>query len=733
MHPSPLPAPQTSLVGRDAERAELRELFGRPEVRLLTLTGPGGTGKTRLALQLALDLRDDFPGGVCFASLGDVRDPARVVPAIAEALGLREPLAGPDGAQLLSGELEKTLQGQTLLVLDSFEHLTEAGPALATLLSRAKHLKVLVTSQAALHLYGEREFVVSPLGLPDPQRLPAPEELARVAAVALFVERAVAVVPGFALTADNAAAVAAICVRLDGLPLAIELAAARVKLLSPAALSSRLDRSLHFLTGGARDLPARHQTLRATIDWSHELLSPGEQRLFRRLAVFASGFTLEAAEAVAEARQDLGVDLFEAMASLVDKSLLRRREAPSDESRFEMLETVREYALERLPESGEERVMRRAHAAYSLVLAEEGAQAIGGGESASWLARFDRELPNLRASLDHLVAAREAEWATRLAAALNPYWRRREHWAEGRDRFRAVLDLPGASAKTRAGALYASSLLSGEQGDGPSARALLEESLALYRELEDDHATVVALNALAVSCQIMGDLDSARAHLEEALQGARRLNDSDSVARGLNNLASLAHATGDPAGARRLYEDSRTAFEARGDRTGVAWALNQAGDAARDAGDAADARSLYERSLAVFRELEDQGGVASALADLARLARLGGDLPRAKTVCQEALGLGTIGSQRAETLLIEEVAALAAASRDPRRALVLFAAAAGLRGRLGWPVPASERTGRERLIEEQRAALGAEAVAAWSQGWRLSGEEAMGFARSLFE
>ncbi len=732
-HHNPPPVPQTSLVGREAERAALRELMGQRDVRLLTLTGPGGTGKTCLAIQLAEDLRGDFAGGVCFASLGTLGDPARVVPQIAEAFGMRGPVAGPDGALLLGDELGRALHAPTLLVLDSFEHLIEAGPAVATLLSHALHLKVLVTSQAALHLYAEREFVVSPLALPDPQRLPPPDELARVPAVALFAERAAAVAPGFALTADNAAAVAAVCVRLDGLPLAIELAAARVKLLSPAALSSRLDRSLQFLTGGPRDLPARQQTLRATIDWSHELLSPVEQRLFRRLAVFASGCTLEAAEAVCDARQDLGGDLLEAMTSLVDKSLLRRRETSADELRFEMLETVREYALERLLETGEEGAVRRAHAAYALVLAEEGASEMGGPESAAWLARFDRDLPNLRAALDHLVAAREAEWATRLCAALGPYWRRREHWAEGRDRFTAVLRLSGAAPKTRAGALYAASILTGEQGDGPATRELLEESLALYRQLGDDHATVVALNALAVACQLMGDLGSARAHLEEALLGARRLQDSDSVARCLNNLASVAHATGDLAEARRLYEQSRAAFEERLDRTGVAWVLNQAGDAARDDKDLAAARSLYERSLAIFREIRDQGGVASALTDLARLARQNGDLSGAKARCREALGLDTIGSQRAEAQLIEEVAALAATVSDPERALSLFAAAAGLRARLGWPVPASERPGRERLIEDQRAALGPGAVSAWSRGWRMTAEEAVHYARSAYE
>ncbi len=724
---SAAPAMRTSFVGREGERAAIRALLQAPDVRLVTLTGPGGTGKTRLAIRVAEEVRADFPGGTCFVALAGLADAARVVPEIAGGFGLRA-AAGPQGALALAEALARSLAQPTLLVLDNFERVVEAAPEVTTLLARVEPLKVLVTSQAALRLYGEREVAVAPLAVPDPARLPPLVELSKSPAVALFIERAAAALPGFALTPENAPAVAAICARLAGLPLAIELAAARVKLLSPAALAARLAKSLDFLTG-PRDLPARQQTLRATIDWSHELLSPPEQALFRRLAVFTGGCTLEAVEAVADARQDLGLDVLDAMSSLVDKSLLRCRDATAEDPRFEMLDIVREYALERLAKSGDEEVTRRAHAAYALVFAEDGSHAISGPEGAATLARFDQELPNLRAALDYLVANRHVEFATRLATALLPYWRRRERLSEGRERFGAVLALEGASPKARAGALYAASLLTGEQGDGASTRPMLEEATVLYGQLGDARAALVTKNALAVACQFMGDLAAARGHLEEVLQEARERNDADNLARALNNLASVMHSSGDPAGAVRLYEQCREVFEARGDRMGVAWALDQQGDAVRDAGDPKGARAFYERSLAIFRELGHGGGVATALTDLARLARQEGDPEAARRHCGDVLALGDFGSERASARLLEELGALAASDGQPRRALVLFGAAAALRVRLGWPVPATERAGSELLVAEQKDALGAAAGAAWSEGWRMDAAEALGFAR----
>ena len=311
-----------------------------------------------------------------------------------------------------------------------------------------------------------------------------------------------------------------------------------------------------------------------------------------------------------------------------------------------------------------------------------------------------------------------------------PYWRRREYLAEGRERLTAVLALEGVSPSVRAGALYAAGLIAGEQADGAGTRALLEESAALYRGLGDARAAAVAQNALAVACQQMGDLAAARAHLEDVLREARRLDDADILARGLANLATVAHSGGNTAEAVRLYGESRKIFGERGDRLAVAWTLDQEGDAARDGGDPVAARALYERSLAIFRELDNPGGTATALADLARLARREGDLEAARRHCQEALALGAPGSDRAAVRLLEEVAALAAGDRQPHRALLLFASAAALRARLGLPVPASERQGSERLVEEQRNALGGQASRAWSEGWRLSAAEALDLARA---
>src|ERR1700723_1959672 len=411
--PSNIPVQRTRFVGQEKEVAAAKELLLRPDVRLLTVTGPGGIGKTRLAVEVAGGLMEHFPGGIHFVPLSPLTDPGLLASVIVQTLGIREA-----GAQSSLEVLQKVLRDSApmLLLLDNFEHLMQAAPTVAELLAMSPKLKILVTSRAALHVYGEHEFPVPALAVPDLQAMPAPEVLSQFPAIALFVQRALAAKPDFELDPQNASAVIEICARLDGLPLAIELAAARVKVLSPAAMRTRLASRLQLLTGGARDLPQRQQTLRAAFDWSHDLLSAAEQKLFRRLSVFVGGCTLEGVEAVCDTKGDLELDLLDGMSSMVDKSLLQQFEQPNGEPRFLMLETIREYAREKLEASGEDAATKRAHAAYCLVLAEEAAAAPGGVEGAEGRGRVALEHDNFRAALDWLTGTAGAGWGLRLGA-----------------------------------------------------------------------------------------------------------------------------------------------------------------------------------------------------------------------------------------------------------------------------------------------------------------------------
>ena len=465
IRPSNLPTQRTAFVGRDREVDAVKELLLRQDVHLVTLTGPGGIGKTRLALQVVDALAHDFTGGAYYIPLAPVSDPKLIVPLIAQTMGLHETV-GQAPLESLKTHLQHSLRHPAILLLDNFEHLIGEAPLVAELLASNPRLKLLVTSRAPLHVYGEQEYPVPALALPDLKAVPEVEVLSEFPAVILFVQRARAIKPDFELNQENAAAVATVCARLDGLPLAIELAAARIKLLSPSAMQARIESRLQLLTGGARDLPARQQTLRGAIDWSYDLLSPGEQRLFRRLSVFVSGCTLEAVEAVCNTRSDLELDVLEGMASLVDKSLLQRVERREGESRFVMLDTIREYGLERLGASGEEASTRRAHAAYYLVLAEEGAMTGATAIQSDWLDLFDAEHDNLGIALDWLTQTGNGEWGLRLGSALLRFWESREHFAEGRDRLAKVLKLEGAAAPTRprARALFAAGVLAGAQG-----------------------------------------------------------------------------------------------------------------------------------------------------------------------------------------------------------------------------------------------------------------------------
>src|ERR1700733_10388201 len=440
-----LPVQRTAFIGRDEERAAIKAQLLNPAVRTLTLTGPGGTGKTRLALQCVQDVLGNFPGGAYFVDLAPLAEPKLVISAIANALNVRES-PGHD----LTGMVRQHLStlGASLLILDNFEHLMDAASSVVALLGSSAKLKVVVTSRLVLRIYGEHEFPVLPLPLPSNAPVPSPERLLDFASVELFVQRASAVRPGFSVTPENASAIVEICRRLDGLPLAIELAAARVKILPPASLLARIESRLQLLTSGARDLPARQQTLRRTIDWSYDLLEPAERKLFARLAVFAGGCTLEAAEAVCNTHEDLELDLFECMSSLGDKALLRQLSDNEAEPRFSMLETIREYARERLKESGELTTTEHAHAAYFLVLAEEDVGILRPDQQQSWYRRSDLERDNFRAAVRSLLSSGNAEWALRLGAALLWFWEQQEYFTEGRDLLETILRMPGAGART---------------------------------------------------------------------------------------------------------------------------------------------------------------------------------------------------------------------------------------------------------------------------------------------
>ena len=723
--PSNLPVQRTEFIGREHEAAALRQLLGRDDVRLVTLTGPGGIGKTRLALQVAGEIDEQFPAGVCFVSLSVVGEPGLIASTIAQAVGVPE--TGSQSAQESMKDYLGGLDQPMLLLLDNFEHLVSAAPVIANLLSVGPKLKVVVTSQAPLHVYGEHEFPVPPLALPDPKSIPPLDALSRLAAIALFVERARAVKHDFALTKENAPAVVAICARLDGLPLAIELAAARIKLLSPSAMLARLERCLNLLTGGARDLPTRQQTLRGTVDWSYGLLNAAEQTLFRRLSVFIGGCTLEAVEAVCDTKGDLGLDVLDGMTSMVDKSLAQQVEQVEGETRFVMLSTVREYAVERLTASADESATRRAHAAYYLVLAEEGAE--DAATHPEWLDRFEVEHDNFRTALEYLIKTGDADWGLRLGVALFHFWETREHLTEGRNRIAKLLALEGAAArpKLRARLLFAAAVLAGEQGDYTSAQQLFEDSQETCLELHDHRGVAVALNALAVNARDRGDLATACSLFERCVAIWRDLGDPADIARALSNLANLIRLRGEYVRASSLYHECLTLFRQVGDGAGVAWTLNYQGDVARETVALVAARSFYEQSLAAFRQLRDGWGIASVLSDLAGLSCDQGDYTEARCLYGESLKMfQELGHQRGIARVLECLAASAAARSKAEHSLHLAGAAAALRQRLGAPLTPAEQPMLEKALEFARRTLGnAAGLTAWMEGWAMPVEQAV--------
>jgi predicted ATPase/serine/threonine protein kinase len=725
--PPQLPPQRHPLVGRERELQAAQDLLLQDDIRLVTLTGPGGTGKTRLAVQLAADVAERFAGGVWFAGLASVLDSGLVVSAIAQALEVRT-----SGSRPLVEDLKEHLRRSrpALLLLDNFEHVLEAAPVVAELLQASAALKILVTSREALRLYGEQELFVPPLALPEPGRLPPVELLSNFPAVALFVQRARAVKPDFALTEENAEPVVQICTRLDGLPLAIELAAARVKVLTPAAMLSRLESRLRLLTGGPRDLPERQQTLRRAMDWSHDLLTGEEQKLFRRLAVFVGGFTLEAAEAVASAGDDLELDAFEGVASLVDKSLLQQTGLAAGETRFGMLETIREYGLERLAASGEETATRRAHAAYVLVLVEDGEpHIIGGPEQASWVERFFAEHDNIRAALEWLTRTGNTEWGLRLVRGVSQFWLEHAHPAEGRERIAALLKLPGGSPSLRMRSLSFSVALCNRQGDFVSALEIGKQGLAIAREAADRRAIAMFLNGQSVTQSLLENYTAAKEASAEGFRTWEELGEPATAARMLSNLADIHKAEGDYERARSLHEQAFSRFQALGDHSGMAWSLNHQGDVARAQGDAHAARRAYEAGLAIFREQNDGPGVASSLLDLGRLASEEGDHVRAQALFVESLEISRqLGRKWDVAGLLEEMARSASRQGGWDRALRLAGAATGLRQRIGAPLAPTEKVKLDADLDPARRGLaGAAATTAWMRGWAMSPDEAIEF------
>jgi predicted ATPase/class 3 adenylate cyclase len=682
--PNNLPVQPTSFVGRGRELSESRRLLEGS--RLLTLTGPGGTGKTRLAVQAAAEELTGFADGAFYAPLATITDPILVSPTIAGSLSLREEAERPIAETLKSYLSDKEL----LLVLDNFEQVLEAGPLVSELLAAAPRLKVLVTSRTVLGLSGEQEMPVPPLALPDPRHLPDVQSLSQYEAVALFIERALATRPDFSVTNENAPAVAEICVRLDGLPLAIELAAARVKILSPQAILERLDQRLELLTRGARDLPARQRSLRGAIEWSYDLLDDTERRMFKRASVFVGGCSLDAFEAVCTP-DHLGIDGLEALSSLVDKSLLRRGEGEPDESRFVMLETIREYGVERLDASGEVEEIRDRHSTYFLQLAMLAERELTGPDQRRWLNRVTNDHDNFRAALRWATERGDVEPALSAAGALWRFWQQRGHLEEGRRRTEELLRHPSA-APPSAGRFKALS------GAG---------SLAYWQN----------------------DYEATRTHYRAALDIARELGDPAALALGLYNMAYARLLEDDAAAAHDLIRESAGVYGQLGDLLGQAQTEGLIGWILSRQGNTEEGLKRSEQSLDLLRKVGDRFALADGLTALAQLYRRKGRLEAARRVALEALGMfHEADNSTGVALVLQILGELEIMEGGSERAVRLAGASDAIRESIGGGAPPElmqiedpRRRAQEQMSDE-------EIDRAWTEGRAMSLEDALAYA-----
>jgi predicted ATPase/class 3 adenylate cyclase/Tfp pilus assembly protein PilF len=722
--PNNLPLQPTPLVGRKREVAEVTQRLLASETRLLTLTGPGGTGKTRLALQAAADLLGAFEDGTFFVSLAALTDPELVTSAIASPLGVVEA-----ADRSLEEGLRKYLRKKrVLLVLDNFEQVLEGARLVGQLLSTCLDLKVLATSRIPLGLYGEREYLVPPLSLPDPERLPSLESLTRYEAVGLFVERAQEARPDFSVTNENAPAVAEICARLDGLPLAIELAAARIKVLPPQKMLDRLSDRLKILARGARDLPERQRTLRASMEWSHALLDEGEKVLFARLSVFAGGRTLEAIEAVCDPEGTLPIDVLDGVESLVDKSLLREEEGVWGEPRFVMLETVHEYAREKLEESGEAEELRRRHAQYFLALAEEAEPELKGPRQFDWVERLEAEHDNMRAAFSWLLEVGDIELGLRLAGALRRFWHVRGYFEEGRRRLEQALAKEGwTSASARAKALDAVGGLAHDQGDIERAEAAAREGLELSARADTESSRVASFKrTLGITAEREGDYERATGLHEESLALYRETEDKWSIAASLISLGNILVARDEHERAKEIYREALILSRESGDPEQYATGLANLGYEHLLEGDHEQATALNEEAARLYRDRGSRGGLVYALDNLAWAALVRGDHERAKALHEETLALcRELGDKLIGSESLEGLACAAAARGEDERSARLF----GTASTLGYQQAPAERALREPYLTDARSRLEEAAwKVAWAEGQAMTFEEAVAYA-----
>jgi predicted ATPase/class 3 adenylate cyclase len=714
-----LPAQATSFVGRERELAEARDLLS--STRLLTLTGAGGTGKTRLALQVAGEVLDRYDRGAWLVELAALSDPALVAQTAATVLGIKEEPARP-----LTQSLVDYLQTQrVLLLLDNCEHLLPACAALVDLLLRqCPGTTVLATSREGLSIPGEVTYRVTSLDAPDPEHSPPVGALPEFPAVRLFLDRAAMHQPRFTLTPENAPAVAQICHRLDGIPLAIELAAARVKALPVERIAERLSDRFRFLTGGSRTALPRHQTLRALIDWSYELLTEPERALLRRLSVFAGGWTLEAAEAVCARDGIEAWEVLDLLTALVGKSLVLYQEH-LEEPRYRLLETVRQYGRDRLFESGEGEAVRGAHAAYFLQLAHPSDSAPLTPER---LTQLDTEHDNLRTVLEWVLDRDDSAAALQLTGFLWPFWRTRGYLAEGRRWLdQALARSRPAPPALRAAALHGATTLAGRQGDLAAARCHGEEWLALCRETGDHNGICASLDLLGRVLVRLGDYTQGRATWEERLLLGRQSGDGPGVAKALRGLGEVAVYQHDYEAARRLSTESLEIARLQGTRDDVGEVLLTLGHVNRWLGDYPGARACYDEALAIFQPSVNPYLHAHCLLNLAHVARLEGDASRAHSGYKAALAmLQDLEEVSTLALVVMGLGCLAAAQGDAAQAARLFGAAQRLHETVHASVAPPDRRDFERHQDAARAALGQEAfAAAWAEGQALPPEQAI--------